>query len=169
MEKEKRRRLILKAMYPGSFDPITLGHLDVIRRAANMVDTLYVVVMRNPSKKYFFTTEERMKLVKESTRDIENVVVDMHDGLLVDYAKKMGINVVIRGLRAVTDFEFELQMANANRQLLPKLETVFFMTDEKYSFISSTLVREVATLGGDISQWVPKPVIIAFKDKIRRD
>ena len=166
---EKKRREEMKAMYPGSFDPITLGHLDVIRRAAKMVSTLYVVVMRNPAKKYFFTTKERMKLVKESTKDIENVVVDMHDGLLVDYAKKKEINVVIRGLRAVTDFEFELQMANANRQLLPGLETVFFMTDEKYSFISSTLVREVATLGGDISQWVPEPVIMAFKDKIRRD
>lgn len=156
-------------MYPGSFDPITFGHLDVIRRAAGMVDVLHVVVMRNPSKKYFFTTEERMKLVKESVKGISNVVVSMHEGLLVDFAKKNGIKVVIRGLRAVTDFEYELQMANANRKLLPELETVFFMTDEKYSFISSTLVKEVATLGGDISQWVPEPVMRAFKDKIRRD
>ncbi len=159
----------MKAMYPGSFDPITFGHLDVIRRAAGMVDVLHVVVMRNPSKKYFFTTEERMKLVKESVKGISNVVVSMHEGLLVDFAKKNGIKVVIRGLRAVTDFEYELQMANANRKLLPELETVFFMTDEKYSFISSTLVKEVATLGGDISQWVPEPVMRAFKDKIRRD
>ncbi len=159
----------MKAMYPGSFDPITLGHLDVIKRAAGMVDTLYVVVMRNPAKKYFFTTEERVKLVEESVRDIPNVIVDSHEGLLVDYAKKMGIRVVIRGLRAITDFEYELQMANANRKLFPGLETVFFMTDEKYSFISSTLVKEVATLGGDISGWVPKAVLNAFKEKIRGD
>ena len=152
-------------MYPGSFDPITLGHLDLIKRAARMVDELYVVVMRNPRKKYFFTIEERMSLVRRSVEGIENVIVDSHEGLLVDYAKKKGINVVIRGLRAVTDFEYELQMANANRKLFPELETVFLMTDEKYSFISSSLVKEVATLGGDISQWVPEVVVKAFKER----
>ena len=155
----------MKAMYPGSFDPITLGHLDLIKRAARMVDELYVVVMRNPRKKYFFTIEERMNLVRRSVEGIDNVIVDSHEGLLVDYAKKKGINVVIRGLRAVTDFEYELQMANANRKLFPELETVFLMTDEKYSFISSSLVKEVATLGGDISQWVPEVVVKAFEER----
>jgi len=158
----------MKAMYPGSFDPITLGHLDVIKRACRMVDELFVVVMINPLKKYFFTIDERMRLIREATKDLENVRVDSHEGLLVDYARSKGINVVIRGLRAITDFEYELQMANANRKLLPGLETVFFMTDEKYSFISSTLVKEVALLGGDISPWVPKVVLEAFKEKLRR-
>ena len=155
----------MKAMYPGSFDPITLGHLDLISRASKMVDELYVVVMRNPKKKYFFTIEERVKLVRESVKGIPNVRVDFHEGLLVDYAKRNGIKVVIRGLRAVTDFEYELQMANANRKLFPELETVFLMTDEKYSFISSSLVKEVATLGGDVSQWVPDAVVKAFLER----
>lgn len=158
----------MKAMYPGSFDPITLGHLDVIKRACRMVDELFVVVMINPLKKYFFTIDERMRLIREAAKDLENVKVDSHEGLLVDYAQSKGINVVIRGLRAITDFEYELQMANANRKLLPGLETVFFMTDEKYSFISSTLVKEVALLGGDISPWVPRAVLEAFKEKLRR-
>ncbi len=159
---------MMKAMYPGSFDPITLGHLDIIKRAASMLDQLYVVVMINPLKKYFFSIEERKKLIRESLEGINNVIVDDHEGLLVDYAKKNKINVVVRGLRAVTDFEYELQMANANRKLYDKLETVFFMTDEKYSFLSSSLVKEVAMLGGDISYWVPKPVLNAFKEKLRR-
>ena len=158
----------MKAMYPGSFDPITLGHLDVIKRAASMVEELHVVVMINPLKRYFFTTSERVKLVEESVSWIPNVVVDHHEGLLVEYAKEKGIKIVIRGLRAVSDFEYELQMANANRQLLPGLETVFFMTDEKYSFLSSSLVKEVAMLGGDVSMWVPEPVLRAFKDRFGR-
>ena len=155
-------------MYPGSLDPITLGHLDVIKRVSKMVDELYVVVMINPLKNYFFSLEERMRLIEEATKEIGNVKVDKHEGLLVEYAKKNGINVVVRGLRAITDFEYELQMANANRKLYPGLETVFLMTDEKYSFISSTLVKEVAMLGGDISPWVPKVVLEAFKEKVRR-
>jgi len=159
---------MMKAMYPGSFDPITLGHLDIIKRAASMLDQLYVVVMINPLKKYFFSIEERKKLIRESLEGINNVTVDDHEGLLVDYARKNNINVVVRGLRAVTDFEYELQMANANRKLYDKLETVFFMTDEKYSFLSSSLVKEVAMLGGDISYWVPQPVLNAFKEKLRR-
>ncbi len=158
----------MKAMYPGSFDPITLGHLDVIKRAASMVDELYVVVMINPLKKYLFTIEERMKMIEESIKGIENIRVDHHEGLLVDYAKRRGIDVVIRGLRAVSDFEYELQMANANKKLYPKLETVFFMTDEKYSFLSSSLVKEVALLGGDVSMWVPEAVLRAFKKKFGR-
>jgi len=159
---------MMKAMYPGSFDPITLGHLDIIKRAASMLDQLYVVVMINPLKKYFFTIEERKKLIRESLVGIDNVIVDDHEGLLADYARKNNINIVVRGLRAVTDFEYELQMANANRKLYDKLETVFFMTDEKYSFLSSSLVKEVAMLGGDISYWVPKPVLNAFKEKLGR-
>ena len=158
----------MRAMYPGSFDPITLGHLDIIKRAASMLDELYVVVMINPLKKYFFTIEERKNLIEESIKGINNVVVDHHEGLLVEYARKNNINVVIRGLRAVTDFEYELQMANANRKLCDGLETVFFMTDERYSFLSSSLVKEVAMLGGDISYWVPESVLKAFEEKLRR-
>ena len=158
----------MKAMYPGSFDPITLGHMDVIKRAASMVEELHVVVMINPLKRYFFTTRERVRLVEESVSWIPNVVVDHHEGLLVEYAREKGIKIVIRGLRAVSDFEYELQMANANRQLLPGLETVFFMTDEKYSFLSSSLVKEVAMLGGDVSMWVPEPVLRAFKERFGR-
>ncbi len=157
----------MNAIYPGSFDPITLGHMDIIERASRLVDQLHVVIMVNPCKKYFFTLEERIRLVRESVKHLPNVEVDHHEGLLVDYAKKKGINIVFRGLRAITDFEYELQMANANRSLFKDIEIVFLMTDEKYSFISSSLVKQVALFGGDVSMWVPEPVIKAFKEKLK--
>ncbi|SHF08227.1 Phosphopantetheine adenylyltransferase [Marinitoga hydrogenitolerans DSM 16785] len=155
-----------KAIYPGSFDPITFGHLNIIKRAAKIFDELYVVVLHNVNKKYFFNRDERINITKESLKNFKNVYVESYEGLLVDYAKKKDINVIIRGLRAVSDFEYELQLANANRSLNENVEILFLMTDTEFSFISSTIVKEVAKFGGNISQWVPKNVEKAIIKKI---
>lgn len=155
-----------KAIYPGSFDPITYGHINIIKRAAKIFDELYVVVLHNINKKYFFSLDERINITKESLKDFKNIKVESYDGLLVDYAKEKNINVIIRGLRAVSDFEYELQLANANRSLNPNVEILFLMTDTEYSFISSTIVKEVAKFGGNVSQWVPKNVEDAIIKKI---
>ncbi|AEX86228.1 phosphopantetheine adenylyltransferase [Marinitoga sp. 1135] len=157
---------MLKAIYPGSFDPITYGHINIIQRAAKIFDELYVVVMHNINKKYFFDCEERMQLTRESLKDYKNIKVECYEGLLVDYAKQKNINVIIRGLRAVSDFEFELQLANSNRSLNKDIEILFLMTDTEYSFVSSTIVKEVARFNGNISQWVPKNVEEAIFKKI---
>ncbi|MDK2886519.1 MAG: pantetheine-phosphate adenylyltransferase [Thermosipho sp. (in: thermotogales)] len=148
----------MKAIYPGSFDPITLGHLDIIERAAKIFSEVYIVVMENKRKKYTFSLDERIEMIKESTKHIKNIKIDCFKGLLIDYVKKNNIDVVIRGLRAVTDFEYELQMAMANKEMCPNVDTIFLMTDKKFSFLSSSLVKEVAYFGGDISSWVPKNV-----------
>lgn len=153
----------LKAVYPGSFDPITYGHLDIIDRALKIFDELWVVIMVNPRKKPIFTAQERMEMISQLVSDRRNVHVDYHEGLLVDYLRKQGIKVVIRGLRALTDFQYELEMALANKHLCRELETVFLMTDEKFSFLSSGLVREVAAMGGDVSMWVPPNVVEALR------
>lgn len=153
----------MKAIYPGSFDPITYGHLDVIQRALKIFDELWVVVMVNPKKKPLLSLEKRLELVEELLRDEPRVHVDSHSGLLVDYAKNKNIRTIVRGLRAVTDFQYELEMAIANKHLWHELETVFLMTDEKYSFLSSGLVREVASMGGDVSNWVPPNVLKTLK------
>ncbi|WP_448535339.1 pantetheine-phosphate adenylyltransferase [Pseudothermotoga sp.] len=154
----------MKAMYPGSFDPITYGHLDVIQRALKIFDELWVVVMVNPKKKPLLSLEKRLELIEELLRDEPRVHVDSHSGLLVDYAKNKNIRTIVRGLRAVTDFQYELEMAIANKHLWHELETVFLMTDEKYSFLSSGLVREVASMGGDVSKWVPPNVLRTLKE-----
>jgi len=154
----------VKAIYPGSFDPITYGHLDVIQRALKIFDELWVVVMVNPKKKPLLSLEKRLELVEELLRDEPRVHVDNHSGLLVDYAKNKNIRTIVRGLRAVTDFQYELEMAIANKHLWHELETVFLMTDEKYSFLSSGLVREVASMGGDVSNWVPPNVLKTLKE-----
>jgi pantetheine-phosphate adenylyltransferase len=154
----------VKAIYPGSFDPITYGHLDVIQRALKIFDELWVVVMVNPKKKPLLSLEKRLELVEELLRDEPRVHVDSHSGLLVDYAKNKNIRTIVRGLRAVTDFQYELEMAIANKHLWHELETVFLMTDEKYSFLSSGLVREVASMGGDVSNWVPPNVLKTLKE-----
>lgn len=154
----------MKAIYPGSFDPITYGHLDVIQRALKIFDELWVVVMVNPKKKPLLSLEKRLELVEELLRDEPRVHVDSHSGLLVDYAKNKNIRTIVRGLRAVTDFQYELEMAIANKHLWHELETVFLMTDEKYSFLSSGLVREVASMGGDVSNWVPPNVLKTLKE-----
>lgn len=156
---------MVKAIYPGSFDPITYGHIDIARRAAELFDELYVVVMENKRKNYTFTIQERVEMVREYLKDIPNIRVETFSGLLVEYTTKNNINVVIRGLRAVTDFEYELQMALANKEICNGVETVFLMTDKNYSFLSSSLVKEVASFGGQVSQWVPEVVERKLREK----
>ncbi|ANE40765.1 phosphopantetheine adenylyltransferase [Fervidobacterium sp. SC_NGM5_O18] len=158
---------MVRAIYPGSFDPITYGHIDIAKRAAELFDELYVVVMENKRKNYTFTIEERVEMVKECLKDLPNVRVDTFSGLLVEYTTKNNINVVIRGLRAVTDFEYELQMALANKEICNGVETVFLMTDKNYSFLSSSLVKEVASFGGQVSQWVPEFVERKLREKFK--
>lgn len=147
----------IKALYPGSFDPVTYGHLDVIRRAARMFDEVTVCVLYNKAKKTsLFSVDERVKMLEEVTKDIPNVNVDSYYGLLIDYADKVGAHVSIRGLRAVTDFEYELQIAQTNRLLSHgKLDTVFLTTSMEYAYLSSSAVKEIAVFGGDISPCVP--------------
>ncbi len=159
---------MIRAVYPGSFDPITYGHIDIVKRAAKLFDELYVVVMENKRKNYTFTVEERIEMVRDCLKDIPNVKIESFSGLLIEYTEKNKINVVIRGLRAVTDFEYELQMALANKELCNGVETVFLMTDKSYSFLSSSLVKEVAFFGGPISQWVPENVAKKLFEKIQK-
>ena len=146
------------AIYPGSFDPITNGHLDIVKRAAKLFDKVIVSVIRNPSKRAQYTLTERVQMIKSSLKGIKNVTVDSFDGLLVSYAKKKKANVIVRGLRAVSDFDYEFQMALTNRKMVPEIETLFFMTDYKYSYLSSSFVKEIARLGGKVSELVPGPV-----------
>ena len=157
----------MKVLYPGSFDPITYGHIDIIERCAKEFDQVVVAVLRNSSKVGLFTTEERVHLLKEATMHLENVEIDSFSGLLIDYAKEKDIRIIVKGLRAVSDFEYEMQMALANRKLNPDLETLFMVSNTKYSFLSSSIVREVASLGGDVSSFVPEIVDIALKNKIK--
>ncbi|PFA68934.1 pantetheine-phosphate adenylyltransferase [Bacillus sp. AFS015802] len=156
------------AVCPGSFDPITYGHLDIITRGAKVFDEIYVVVLNNSSKKPLFSVEERIELIREVTRDIPNVVVDSFQGLLVDYAKNVNAKAIIRGLRAVSDFEYEMQITSMNRVLDDEIETFFIMTNNQYSFLSSSIVKEVAKYGGDISELVPKRVEESLKKKYQR-
>jgi pantetheine-phosphate adenylyltransferase len=146
------------AIYPGSFDPLTNGHLDLIERGSKIFDELIVAILRNPEKEPLFTLEERLEMIRAMTRERENVRVDSFDGLMVDYALKVGATAVLRGIRAISDYEYELQMALMNRKLEPRLETVFMMPAETYSYLSSRLVREVATLGGSVRGLVPELV-----------
>jgi len=146
------------AIYPGSFDPITNGHLDIIERASKMCDKLIVSVIYNPNKDPLFTLEERKKLVEESVKEYTNVSVDYFSGLLIEYAKENNAEAIVKGLRAISDFEYELQMALMNQKLCPSIETVFLMTSSEYSFLSSSLIKEVARLGGCIKGLVPEHV-----------
>jgi pantetheine-phosphate adenylyltransferase len=146
------------AIYPGSFDPITNGHLDLIERGAKLVDQLIVSILRNDSKRPLFTVEERMEMLQEVIGGFPNVEVDCFDGLLVEYAARRNATVILRGIRAISDYEFELQMALMNRRLGPDIETMFLMAGEAYSYISSRLVKEVFGLGGNISGLVPPTV-----------
>lgn len=159
---------MIRAVYPGSFDPITYGHIDIARRASALFDELYVVVMENKRKRYTFSVEERVEMVRECLKDLPNVYVESFSGLLVEYTTLKNVNVVIRGLRAVTDFEYELQMALANKEICNGVETVFLMTDKSFSFLSSSLVKEVAAFGGKVSQWVPEIVERRLMEKLRR-
>jgi pantetheine-phosphate adenylyltransferase len=148
-----------RAVYPGSFDPVTFGHLDIIERSAKMVDELVVGVLHNSAKNSLFSLEERVNMIREMTKDIPNVRVESFDGLLVDYMTQIGANIIIRGLRAVTDFEYELQLAQMNHVQNENIETVFLITNLKYSYLSSTIVKEIASYGGDISKFVPAELI----------
>jgi len=143
------------AIYPGSFDPVTLGHLDIIRRSAEMFDEVIIGVLNNTSKTPLFSVEERVNMLSEVVSDIPNVRVESFGGLLIDFARQNGVKTIIRGLRAVTDFEYELQMAQTNHKLASDVETIFLTTNLQYSYLSSTTVKEVAAFGGDISQFVP--------------
>lgn len=153
------------AVCPGSFDPITLGHLDIITRGAKVFDEVYVSILNNSSKKPLFSVEERIELIKEVTKDIPNVKVDSFHGLLVEYAKDIGANAIIRGLRAVSDFEYEMQLTSMNRFLNKEIETFYIMTNNQYSFLSSSIVKEVAQYNGRLSELVPSPVEKALREK----
>ena len=159
---------MLKAIYPGSFDPVTYGHIDIIRRSSKLVDELIVGVLNNNAKSPLFSVEERVKMLEEVTKDIPKVRIIPFEGLLVDFARQMDARMVIRGLRAITDFEYELQMAQTNHKLEEELETVFLTTALEYSYLSSTIVKEVASFGGDISQFVPKLVMDRIFEKISK-
>ncbi len=144
-----------RAVYPGSFDPVTLGHLDVIKRSSGLVDELIVGVLNNSAKTPLFSVEERVKLLMDVTKDIGNVRIQAFSGLSVNFAKEMGADFIVRGLRAITDFEYELQMAQTNRIMNPNIDTIFLTTSLQYAYLSSTTVKEVASYGGDISKFVP--------------
>jgi pantetheine-phosphate adenylyltransferase len=154
------------AIYPGSFDPITNGHLDLIERGSRLFDKLVVSILRNDSKEPLFSVSERMEMLREVVQVYPNVEVGSFDGLLVDHAAQLGAGVILRGIRAISDYEYELQMALMNRRLRPKIETVFLMSGEAYSFISSRLVKQVISLGGNISGLVPPSVERRLRDRI---
>ena len=157
---------MLKAIYPGSFDPVTYGHLDIIRRSSKLVDELIVGVLCNKAKMPLFSVEERVKMLKEVTKDLKNVRIIPFDGLLVDFASRMEAGLIIRGLRAITDFEYELQMSQTNHKLEPDVETMFLTTSIEYSYLSSTTVKEIAAFGGDLSQFVPEAVASELRKKM---
>lgn len=154
-----------RAIYPGSFDPLTLGHIDIIERSAKIVDELVVGVLNNSAKNSLFSLEERVSMIKEITDSIPNVTVASFDGLLVDYMKEIDAAIIVRGLRAVTDFEYELQIAQTNNVQNPDVETIFLTTSLQYSYLSSTIVKEFASYGGDISKFVPARFIDRIYDK----
>ena len=158
---------MLRAIYPGSFDPVTLGHLDIIKRSALMVDELIVGVLNNKAKSPLFSVEERVTMLGEVTKELPNVKVIPFAGLLVDFARQTESKMIIRGLRAITDFEYELQMSQMNRKLEENVETVFLTTNLEYSYLSSSMVKEVAAFGGDISQLVPALVADKVNEKMK--
>lgn len=156
-----------KAVYPGMFDPVTNGHLDVIKRGSIIFDKLVVSVGCNPLKEALFSVEDRMEMILNHVRDLKNVEVDCFSGMLVDYLKKQKTNIILRGIRTVSDFEYEFQRALTNRVLNREVETVFVMTSEQYSFLNSTLIKEAVSLGGSVSQFVPPDVERRLKEKFK--
>lgn len=154
------------AIYPGSFDPVTNGHLDLIQRGTHIFDQLIVAVLRNAEKSPLFTLDERVSMLREFTAEFENVRIDTFDGLLVDYARQVKAKALLRGIRAISDYEYELQMALMNRKLYPEVETVFMMPAASYSFVSSRLVKEIAQLGGSVTGLVPKAVEERLLNKV---
>jgi len=155
------------AIYPGSFDPVTNGHIDLIKRASRIFENVIVAVADNSRKSPLFTIEERMDMVRQAVAGMKNITVESFDGLMVDYARRKKINVIIRGLRMISDFEYEFQMALTNRRLADTIETVFLMPSENYSYVSSTLLKEAASLGGDISAFVPDTVQKRLKERLQ--
>jgi len=154
-------------LYPGSFDPITYGHLDVIRRASRLFEHVHIGVIHNPSKSSTFSLDERLHMIRAVIADsIDNVTVHAYTGLLVDFAHAIGVSAIVRGLRAISDFEFEFQLSLTNRQLSPQLETILLMTDSKYSYISSTAIKQIAMYGGDVSSFVPPLVEQQLKERL---
>ena len=155
-----------RGLYPGSFDPFTNGHLDLVQRATKLFDHVIVAVAQSDGKNPLFTSPERLDLVRQSIKGLDNVVADAFDGLLIDYVERRGGQAVIRGLRAVSDFEFEFQLALMNRKLNERIETIFMMPKDTYTFLSSRIVKEIARLGGDVSAFVPAHVVAALKRKM---
>ena len=155
------------AIYPGSFDPVTYGHIDMIKRSTRIFSEVIVAVANNVGKKPLFSTEERLKMLKDCTKDIQGIRIEAFDGLVIEFARKNKANVLIRGLRMISDFEYELQMALTNRRLAETIETIFLMPSEGYSFLSSTLLKEAASLGADVSSFVPKLVEKKLKERLR--
>lgn len=158
-----------RAIYPGSFDPMTLGHLDIIKRSAQMFDELIVGVLNNTAKSPLFSLEERVNMLKNVVSEIPNVRVAGFDGLLVDFARQNGIHIIVRGLRGVTDFEYELNIAQSNRKVAPDIDTVFLTTDTEYSYLSSSVVKEYARFGVDVSGFVPEAVRGILRDRYAAD
>jgi pantetheine-phosphate adenylyltransferase len=153
------------AVYAGSFDPITMGHVDIVRRGATLFDRVIVAVGQNPAKRYTFDLEERMRIIRSAISDVPNVEVDRFEGLLVDYCQQVGARVILRGLRAVTDFEFEFKIGLANMDMAPDIQTVFLLTEPRMLFVSSSLVREIASHGGDIRRYVPEEAARALEKR----
>lgn len=156
-----------RAIYPGSFDPVTLGHLDIIKRASKIFDELIVGVLNNNSKSPLFSVEKRVKMLNDVVKDLPNVKVMSFEGLLVDFARKVDAQIIVRGLRAVTDFEYELQMSQTNTVLNENVDTIFFTTSSEYAYLSSSTVREAAYFGADISKFVPESVVQQVYDKFK--
>lgn len=156
-----------RAIYPGSFDPVTFGHLDIIRRSAKLVDHLIVGVLNNNGKSPLFSVDERVNMLKEVTNDIDNVEVLSFTGLLVDFARENQVQTIIRGLRAVTDFEYELAMSQTNRVAAPEIDTIFLNTSLKYAYLSSSIVKEMAMYGGDITKFIPEQIVDKVSSKYR--
>ena len=154
------------AVYPGTFDPVTFGHLDIIQRASQLYDKLIIGVLHNQEKTPLFSVQERVKILTKATEDIANVEVRSFEGLSVDFARSSGAKVIVRGLRLITDFEYELQMAQTNRKLAPDVDTTFLYTSLQYSYLSSTTVKEVARFGGDIREFVPGFIVEEIKEKL---
>ena len=155
------------AIVPGSFDPITYGHIDIIKRSSELFDEIIVAILVNPDKKYLFSLEERVEMIEETIKDIPNVKVDAFSGLLVNYAKKVGSSVIVRGLRAVSDFEYEMQLTFMNKALDEGIETFYMMGNKQYSFISSSIVKGVSGFGADLSKFVPKNVEERLEKKMK--
>lgn len=159
---------MIKAVYPGSFDPVTYGHLDIIKRASKVVDEVIVAILKNNSKNPLFTLEEKVRMLEDTTEEFPNVKIQTFDGLTVDFARSVEAKVMIRGLRAVSDFESEMQIAQTNHSLDPDIDTMFFTTSLEYAFLSSTIVREVASYGSDVSNMVPAAVEKMLRKKYAR-